>query len=189
MSNKAVFEELVTLLSSGISRAKLYFSTHPRVREVSDTFAQGLAQVLAEAGKDKIFLGMVDGKLVHDGRYLIGPTIVGGRLVDFLANLGSGGLLFREQLEGKDVAELLRLAAETSEPVESLELRVTAEKKKEGPAGLAGVKVEYVIRGKGLSPEKIEKAVRLSEEKYCTVGGALTQATPITHEITIEETS
>ena len=86
---------------------------------------------------------------------------------------------------GIDTIEILQ---KMRQPVESLELRVTAEKKKEGPAGLAGVKVEYVIRGKGLSKEKVEKAVRLSEEKYCTVSGALKQATPITHEITIEET-
>jgi len=74
-------------------------------------------------------------------------------------------------------------------PVEGLELRVTADKRKDGTPGLVGVKVEYVVRGKGLSKEKVEKAVRLSEEKYCTVSGALSQATPVTHEITIEETS
>jgi len=74
-------------------------------------------------------------------------------------------------------------------PIEGLELRVTAEKRTDGTPGLAGVKVEYVIRGKGLSKEKVERAVRLSEEKYCTVSGALKQATPVTHEITIEETS
>jgi putative redox protein len=87
---------------------------------------------------------------------------------------------------GIDTIEILQ---KMRQHVDSLELRVTAEKKKDGPAGYDGVKVEYVIRGKGLSPEKVEKAVRLSEEKYCTVGGALTQRTPITHEITIEETS
>lgn len=87
---------------------------------------------------------------------------------------------------GIDTIEILQ---KMRQQVESLELRVSAEKKKDGPAGYASVKVEYVVRGKDLSPEKVEKAVRLSEEKYCTVGGALSQKTPITHEITIEETS
>jgi putative redox protein len=86
---------------------------------------------------------------------------------------------------GIDTIEILQ---KMRQAVEGLEVRVTAEKTSEGPAGYAGVKVEYFIRGKGLSPEKVEKAVRLSEEKYCTVGGALTRRVPVTHEITIEET-
>jgi putative redox protein len=43
------------------------------------------------------------------------------------------------------------------------------------------------VRGRGLSREKVEKAVRLSEEKYCTVGRALSKATTITHTVAIIE--
>ncbi len=87
---------------------------------------------------------------------------------------------------GIDTIEIIQ---KMRQPVESLELRVTAEKQKDGPPGFAGVEIEYIIRGKGLSKEKIERAVRLSEDKYCTVSGALKRSTPVTHKITIEETS
>jgi len=65
-----------------------------------------------------------------------------------------------------------------------LTVTVTSDKKREG-SGYDGIHVEYEFRGRALSREKVERAVTLSEEKYCTVGGALRQATTITHQITI----
>ena len=88
---------------------------------------------------------------------------------------------------GMDTIEILQ---KMRQPVESFEVRVFAEKVAKGtPPGYAEVKVEYIVRGKGLSREKVERAVMLSEEKYCTVTGALKRATQVTHEIIIEETS
>jgi putative redox protein len=85
---------------------------------------------------------------------------------------------------GIDTVEILQ---KMREQVTGLEVRVTADKKKDTPPGYDGIHVVYVVRGKGLSPEKVERAVRLSEEKYCTVGAVLSKATEITHTIEIVE--
>ena len=73
------------------------------------------------------------------------------------------------------------------EQVTGLEVGATAEKRMDTPPGYDGIHVKYVVRGKGLSPEKVERAVELSEEKYCTVWNALSKATEITHTIEIIE--
>ena len=39
--------------------------------------------------------------------------------------------------------------------------------------------VEYLLWGVGLKEKDVEQAVRLSEEKYCSVGGTLAKAGPI----------
>ncbi len=121
-----------------------------------------------------------------------------GREMKMDASVGAGGegdgyrpvelpLLGLAGCTGMDTIEILQ---KMRQPVESFEVRVSAEKTPKGtPPGYAGVKVEYVIRGKGLSEEKVERAVKLSEEKYCTVSGALSREVLISHEITIEETS
>ncbi|MBN2565393.1 MAG: OsmC family protein [Candidatus Eisenbacteria bacterium] len=85
--------------------------------------------------------------------------------------------------EGSDTISILK---KMKEPVESLEVTVRAEKKEGYPAGLVSIEVEYVVTGKGLSAEKVEKAIKLSEEKYCSVGGALRDPTPITHKMVIK---
>ena len=83
-----------------------------------------------------------------------------------------------------DVAEILE---RMRQPLSGLEVNVTSEKAKGRPSGYDGIAVEYVVHGKGLSREKVEEAVRLSEEKYCMVGVTLSKATTITHTITIIE--
>ncbi|MCD4690379.1 OsmC family protein [bacterium] len=120
-----------------------------------------------------------------------------GREMKMDASVGSGGegdgfrpaelpLMGLAGCTGMDTIEILQ---KMRQPVESFEVRVTAEKQPKGtPPGYAGVRVEYIVRGKGLSREKVERAVKLSEEKYCTVSGAIARETSVTHEITIEET-
>ena len=83
---------------------------------------------------------------------------------------------------GSDTVEILK---KMREPVEDVEVIVRAEKVEGYPAKYASIEVEYIIKGKGLSPAKVEKAVGLSEEKYCTVGGSLREPVKMSHKITL----
>ncbi|MFH1501465.1 MAG: OsmC family protein [Candidatus Eisenbacteria bacterium] len=85
---------------------------------------------------------------------------------------------------GIDTVEILK---KMRQEVTAFSLTVSSKKKEGYPAGYDGIHVAYEVHGKGLDEEKVEKAVRLSEEKYCTVGQALSKATTITHTITIIE--
>lgn len=85
---------------------------------------------------------------------------------------------------GIDVVEIL---AKMRQTVTGFDVHVTSKKKEGYPAGYDGIHIAYTVRGKGLDANKVEQAVRLSEEKYCTVGQALRKATDITHTITIVE--
>ena len=83
---------------------------------------------------------------------------------------------------GSDTVEILK---KMREPVEDVEVVVRAEKTKTYPAKYASIEVEYIIKGKGLSPAKVEKAVKLSEEKYCSVGGSFREPVEMSHKITL----
>lgn len=118
---KLNFDDLVILLNNGIGQRRMYFSDHPKVVTCCRDFTARLKEVLRSSGKESFFLGVVEGKLVHDGRYLVGPTIVGRRLVDFAEALHSGGFLFSDKIEQYEVRELLSVAAEVTDPVGSLQ--------------------------------------------------------------------
>lgn len=118
-----------------------------------------------------------------------------GRQMKMDASVGGGGegdgfrpaelpLMGLAGCTGIDTVEILQ---KMREQVTGLEIGVTAKKREGTPPGYDGIHVEYVVRGKGLSPEKVERAVKLSEEKYCTVGRVLAKATEITHTIRIVE--
>jgi putative redox protein len=50
-------------------------------------------------------------------------------------------------------------------------------------------KIEYVLWGNNLVEKDVEQAIKLSEEKYCSVGGTLSKSGPIhsSYRIVISE--
>lgn len=113
-------DELVILLTRGISQRKMYFARHPKVAAVASGFPERLSGFLKQTGHDSFFLGVVQHKLVYDGKYLIGPSIVGRKLADFAGHLRCGGFLFRPRVQPGEMIELFSLSAEIVEPLEHL---------------------------------------------------------------------
>jgi putative nucleotidyltransferase with HDIG domain len=114
-------DKLVILLSSGIAQRRLYFADHPKIRGCGQGFTKLLKEVLSESRQDELFIGMVDGKLVYSGRYLVGPSIAGRQLVDLVQKLQGGGLSFGPHTTTEEVQALLGLAAELKGPTQNLE--------------------------------------------------------------------
>ena len=84
---------------------------------------------------------------------------------------------------GYDVASILR---KKREPFTKLEVRAEAERAPEPPMVYTAIKLIYTVTGK-VSRKALEDAVRLSEEKYCSVSAMLRKTAKITTEIEIHE--
>ena len=85
---------------------------------------------------------------------------------------------------GSDAMEILK---KMRQDVEDMEVIVRAKKAEGYPARYESIEVEFVVKGKDLDPAKVEKAVQLSEEKYCTVGGSLRHPVAMSNKITLVE--
>lgn len=118
---KADLGELVSLLSTGINHAAVYREDHPRVREAAEEFARRLEDSLAEAQEDGLFLGMVEGRLVSDGRPLLGPTLIAKRLIDAATRLHSGGFLFHRGIQAPEVTRFFGLCTRRVRGASSLD--------------------------------------------------------------------
>lgn len=83
---------------------------------------------------------------------------------------------------GIDVVEILK---KMKVPYEKLEVLVDGKRANEHPRRYESIKIIYRFYGKNLLEyrEKIERAVLLSQEKYCSVKASLNS--DITHEIEI----
>ncbi len=64
---------------------------------------------------------------------------------------------------------------------------VDGELTEEHPKYYHKIHIVYTFRGKDLPLAKLEKAVNLSQERYCGVSEMLRKAAIITHDIVIEE--
>jgi putative redox protein len=83
---------------------------------------------------------------------------------------------------GMDVISILRKMR--VEP-EYFNVVVLAESTNEHPMYYKKIHIEYQFRGKDLPMDKLEKAVNLSQERYCGVSFMLGKASEITSEIKI----
>jgi putative redox protein len=84
---------------------------------------------------------------------------------------------------GYDVASILQ---KKREPFTSLEVRAEAERTEQPPKVYTAIKLVYKVGGK-VSRKAVEDAVRLSEEKYCSVSAMLQKTAKITTEIELHE--
>ncbi len=60
-----------------------------------------------------------------------------------------------------------------------------AERAAEHPRVFTKIHVRYVVSGRGLKPEQVEKAVGLSLDKYCSVTAMFKRTADVTYEIVV----
>ena len=70
--------------------------------------------------------------------------------------------------------------------LDGLEVQVSAETRDEHPRIFTGIHVRYIFKGKDLPMDKLERAVKLSEDTYCGVSAMLRPTVPITSKIVVE---
>jgi putative redox protein len=77
---------------------------------------------------------------------------------------------------GSDVLEIMSKKRQTV-----TDLKINARGKRAGtpPKVYTEIHVEYVLRGEGLKEKDVEQAIRLSREKYCSVGAMLDKTAKI----------
>jgi putative redox protein len=83
---------------------------------------------------------------------------------------------------GMDVMSILR---KKKQQVTSFDVRIHADRASEHPKVFTAIEVEFVVGGKDIEWEAVERAVQLSAEKYCPAQAMLSQVAPITTRITI----
>jgi len=103
------------------------------------------------------------------------------------ANAGPSPMgLLLVALAGCTAMDVISILEKQRQPVKGLEVVVRAERTEEHPRVYTGYEVVYVVRGVGVDRKAVERAVSLSEEKYCSVGAMLRQAAPIRSSIQLE---
>lgn len=115
--------------------------------------------------------------LTMDADDISGGHNAGFRPMELLL-VGFGGC------SGMDVISILR---KKRVQVTGLEINVKGEKTDDYPKVYKEIHIEYVVKGKGVEKEAVERAIALSLDKYCSVGATLAKTGTITHSYKIIE--
>ncbi len=115
--------------------------------------------------------------VVMDGPPDGGGRNLGVRPMEMLL-LGLGGC------SAYDVVHILRKARQ---PITDCVADIDAERAPTDPKVFTRIHLRFTVTGKGLDPRRVEQAVKLSAEKYCSASIMLGKTAEITHEFEVVE--
>jgi len=95
-----------------------------------------------------------------------------------LVLIGTGGCT------AYDVVHILEKGREA---VLGCEVELDAERAETEPKVFTRIHMHFIVKGKGLSAAKVERAIQLSAEKYCSASIMLAKTAVITHDFELVE--
>lgn len=113
--------------------------------------------------------------VVMDGPPDSGGKNLGVRPMEMLL-LGLGGC------SAFDVVHILRKSRQT---VTDCVADLAAERADTDPKVFTKIHVHFTVTGKGLDPKRVEQAVKLSAEKYCSASIMLGKVAEVTHDFEV----
>ena len=84
---------------------------------------------------------------------------------------------------GVDVTSIL---TKMKEPLEGLSVTAETERAEEHPKVYTKIHLTYLVKG-DVNEKKLERAINLSETRYCSASAMLSRTVEITHEYLIEK--
>lgn len=115
--------------------------------------------------------------VIMDGAPEAGGRNLGFRPMEMLL-LGLGGC------SAFDVMMILKRGREQ---VTDCVVEIDGERAQTDPKIFTKIALKYIVTGRGLDPKKVERAVALSADKYCSASAILAKTAELTHTIEIVE--
>jgi len=123
------------------------------------------------------FLGETESNhaVLMDGPPTAGGRNLGPRPMEMLL-LGTGGCT------SFDVVSILK---KSRQAVSDCYVELDAERAENDPKVFTKIHMHFVVTGKDIKPEVVEKAIKLSAEKYCSASIMLGATAKVTHDFEV----
>ena len=135
-----------------------------------------------------ISVNWVDGMLMvgksHSGHSITmdGPPEIGGE------NLGVRPMeMLLLGVAGCTMIDVVTTLKKMRQDLTNCETKLSAERAEEHPKVFTDIHIQFTVKGQDLDPKKVEKAITLSAEKYCSASIMLGKTASITHDFEIVE--
>ena len=90
-------------------------------------------------------------------------------------------------LGGCTAFDVIAILRKQRQRVSGLRVTVRGEQQEEHPWAFTQINVQYEVRGQGVSAQAVERAIGLSQEKYCSVAATVRGVATITTTFTVVE--
>ena len=130
----------------------------------------------------------VDGMLMvgksHSGHSITmdGPTEIGGE------NLGVRPMeMLLLGVAGCTMIDVVTTLKKMRQDLSHCETKISAQRANEHPKVFTDIHIQFLVKGKNLDSKKVDKAITLSAEKYCSASIMLGKTAKITHDFEVLE--
>ena len=130
----------------------------------------------------------VDGMLMvgksHSGHSITmdGPIEIGGE------NLGVRPMeMLLLGVAGCTMIDVVTTLQKMRQDLSHCETKISAERANEHPKVFTDIHIKFIVKGKDLDSKKVDKAISLSAEKYCSASIMLGKTANITHDFEVTE--
>ncbi len=115
--------------------------------------------------------------VVMDGAPEFGGRNLGFRPMEMLL-LGLGGCT---------AFDVVMILEKSRQEIDDCEVHIEAERSEEIPKVFTRIHIHFVVSGRGLDKAKVEKAVNLSADKYCSASEMLGKTAAMSHDFEVVE--
>lgn len=134
-------------------------------------------------------------------------TVRWGDGMSFIAETGSGHMVAMDgapEAGGRNLAprpmemvlvgaggctafDVVMILKKGRQDIRDCRVKLSAERAETDPKVFTRIHFHFTVEGKGLKPESVERAIKLSAEKYCSASIMLAKTAEITHDWEIVE--
>lgn len=131
-----------------------------------------------------------------EGRTFVGESGTGHKLVLGSRSTPDGPTPGPSPMElvligtgGCTAFDVVQILEKGREAVEDCVVELEAERAETDPKVFIRIHMHFVVKGRNLSPTKVERAVQLSADKYCSASAMLAKTAAITHDFEVVDTA
>ena len=86
---------------------------------------------------------------------------------------------------GCSAFDVVLILQKARQEISACDVKLTAERAETEPKVFTKINLHFTVKGKNLDPVKVERAVKLSHEKYCSATTMLAKTAEITYSIDV----
>jgi putative redox protein len=127
-----------------------------------------------------------------DGMLMVGKSQSGHSItMDGPPEIGGNNLGVRPMemlllgVAGCTMIDVVTTLKKMRQDLTNCETKLSAERADEHPKVFTDIHIQFIVKGQDLDPKKVEKAITLSAEKYCSASIMLGKTASITHDFEI----
>lgn len=88
---------------------------------------------------------------------------------------------------GCSAYDVVHILEKGREPVEDCVCELDADRAETDPKVFTRIHMHFIVKGRGLDPKKVERAINLSVEKYCSASAMMAKTAVVTHGFEVVE--